>query len=86
MLQRLADILDATVERAAIGETTALGAAYLAGFRRGIYPPPQRFAELWRAGRVFKPGMAPATRAQKIAGWHDAVSRTLTRKHMGAEK
>src|SRR6185437_1235252 len=40
MLQRLADILDVTVERAAIRETTALGAAYLAGLKRGIYPPP----------------------------------------------
>lgn len=79
MLQRLADILDLTVERAAVRETTALGAAYLAGFRQGMYPPPPEFAEMWRAERAFVPGMSPATRAKKIAGWHDAVSRTLTK-------
>ena len=78
LLQRLADILDITVERAAVHETTALGAAYLAGLKRGIYPPPPQFAATWRAEHSFKPGMAPATRANKIAGWRDAVSRTLT--------
>ena len=78
LLQRLADILDVTVERAAVRETTALGAAYLAGFKRGIYPPPSQFAGMWRAERSFAPSMAPAIRADKIAGWHDAVSRTLT--------
>lgn len=86
MLQRLADILDVTVERAAVRETTALGAAYLAGFKHGIYLPPSDFANLWRAERSFTPGMAPATRAEKIAGWHDAVSRTLTKNTTGAKR
>jgi glycerol kinase len=78
MLQRLADILDVTVERAAIRETTALGAAYLAGLKRGIYPPPPQFAGTWRADRTFTPAMAGAVRAHKIAGWREAVSRTLS--------
>ncbi|HEX5282129.1 MAG TPA: glycerol kinase GlpK [Micropepsaceae bacterium] len=81
MLQRLADILDVTVERAAVRETTALGAAYLAGLKQGIYPPPSLFAGTWRAERAFTPNMAPATRKQKIAGWHEAVSRTLTKSN-----
>ena len=80
MLQRLSDILDVTVERAAVRETTALGAAYLAGFKQEIYPPPEQFAQMWRAERAFTPAMAPATRTAKIAGWHDAVSRTLTKR------
>jgi glycerol kinase len=83
MLQRLADILDVTVERAAVRETTALGAAYLAGFKQGIFPPPPDFAEMWRAERAFVPAMAPGIRAGKIAGWHDAVSRTLTKNRTG---
>jgi glycerol kinase len=78
MLQQLADILDVTVERAAIRETTALGAAYLAGLKRGVYPPPAEFARMWRADRTFTPGMPSAVRAKKIAGWHEAVSRTLS--------
>lgn len=52
-LQRLADILDVSVERPAGHETTALGAAYLAGLQRGIYPPPRDFAPMWRAARCF---------------------------------
>ncbi|HUK61403.1 MAG TPA: glycerol kinase GlpK [Stellaceae bacterium] len=78
LLQRLADILDIVVERPIVQETTALGAAYLAGLKSGIYPPPRSFAERWRAERSFTPGMAPAARAAKIAGWRDAVSRTLS--------
>jgi len=86
MLQRLADILDVTVERAAVRETTALGAAYLAGLKHGIYPPPSLFAKMWRAERAFTPGMTPAIRKRKIAGWHDAVSRTLTKGITGGKQ
>jgi glycerol kinase len=86
MLQRLADILDLAVERAAVRETTALGAAYLAGFKHGIYPPPSLFAQMWRAERAFTPDMAPPIREQKIDGWHDAVSRTLTKNTTGGKQ
>jgi glycerol kinase len=60
-------------------ETTAIGAAYLAGYRAGVYQPPEDFAKSWKLDRRFKPRMKEAERAQKVAGWRDAVARTLTR-------
>lgn len=77
-MQRLADILDAPVDRPTIGETTALGAAYLAGLAAGLLPEPERFADRWRLARRFTPNLDSAMRATKIAGWRDAVRRTLT--------
>jgi glycerol kinase len=78
-MQRLADILDAPVDRPAVLETTALGAAYLAGLARGVYPEPVVFAEKWRLERRFTPAMDEPTRRTKLARWKDAVSRTLSR-------
>jgi glycerol kinase len=77
-MQFLADILGAPVDRPKVMETTAVGAAYLAGLGAGIYPPPAEFARLWKLDRRFKPKMDAATRARKLAGWHEAVRRTLT--------
>jgi glycerol kinase len=77
-MQFLADILGAPVDRPSVLETTALGAAYLAGLKAGICPPPDRFAATWKLERRFLPQMDPATRECKYAGWRDAVSRTLT--------
>ena len=54
-MQRLADLLDAPVDRPMIQETTALGAAYLAGLAAGVYPEPSKFADNWRLERRFKP-------------------------------
>ncbi len=79
-MQRLADILAAPVDRPEVMETTALGAAYLAGLDAGVYPEPARFADRWRLERRFTPAMDAATRERKLAGWKDAVSRTLTRR------
>lgn len=79
-MQRLADILDVPVDRPTIVETTALGAAYLAGLQAGFYPQPEQFAAMWALGRRFQPGMADAERARLIASWHDAVRRTLTQQ------
>jgi glycerol kinase len=79
-MQFLADILGAPVDRPTIMETTALGAAYLAGFEAGICPPPERFAAAWKLDRRFAPQMDKETREAKYAGWRDAVSRTLTRR------
>jgi glycerol kinase len=76
-MQRLADLLDAPVDRPVIQETTALGAAYLAGLGAGIYPEPARFADSWRLERRFKPNMSEATRARKLAGWARAVQGVL---------
>jgi len=78
-MQFLADILDAAVDRPKVLETTAIGAAYLAGYRAGVYPPPKDFAKSWKLDRRFKPRMKEAERARKVAGWRDAVARTLTR-------
>ena len=76
-LQFLADILDAPVDRPAVLETTALGAAYLAGFAAGICPPPDEFAAGWRRERRFVPAMDEGTRKRKLAGWQDAVRRVV---------
>jgi glycerol kinase len=78
-MQRLADILDAPVDRPTILETTALGAAWLAGSRAGVWPKQKDFAKGWALDRRFKPKMDAATRRAKLAGWHTAVQRTLTR-------
>ena len=72
-MQRLADLLDAPVDRPVIQETTALGAAYLAGLDAGVYPEPARFADTWRLERRFKPNMSAATRARKLKGWAAAM-------------
>ena len=78
-MQFVADILDAPVDRPAVMETTALGAAYLAGRAAGLCPDLDGFAKTWRLDRRFKPAMPEAERARKWAGWQDAVKRTLTR-------
>ena len=77
-MQRLADILDAPVDRPTILETTALGAAWLAGSRAGVWPKAREFAKSWALDRRFKPAMDEATRKRKLAGWRDAVRRTLS--------
>jgi glycerol kinase len=79
-MQRLADILGSPVDRPEVKETTALGAAYLAGLAAGVYPEPARFADSWRLERRFSPSLDAAQRAAKVAGWRDAVSRTLTKR------
>jgi glycerol kinase len=76
-MQRLADLLDAPVDRPMIQETTALGAAYLAGLSAGVYPEPAKFADNWRLERRFKPAMSAATRERKLAGWARAVKGLL---------
>jgi glycerol kinase len=77
-MQFLADILNAPVDRPAIMETTAVGAAYLAGYACGLYPDFDGFAATWQRNRRFEPGMDAVTRERKWQGWRDAVSRTLT--------
>jgi len=77
-MQRLADILGVPVDRPQVIETTALGAAYLAGLQAGVYPAPQDFAKGWAAERRFEPAMEASVRARKLAGWSDAVARTLS--------
>jgi glycerol kinase len=76
-MQFLADILDAPVDRPTIGETTALGAAWLAGHKAGVWPGAQGFGHLWKLDRGFKPAMAGAERERKYAGWKRAVRAVL---------
>tara|TARA_R110002124_G_scaffold66612_6_gene181297 strand:+ start:4534 stop:6027 length:1494 start_codon:yes stop_codon:yes gene_type:complete len=77
-MQFLADILNAPVDRPTILETTALGAAWLAGHHVGVWGDQAAFAARWRLDRTFEPKMDEAMRARKYAGWKDAVSRTLS--------
>ncbi|MES0055384.1 glycerol kinase GlpK [Mesorhizobium sp. M0078] len=77
-MQRLADILDAPVDRPTILETTALGAAWLAGSKAGVWPKAKDFAKSWALERRFKPDMDATVRSAKLAGWRDAVRRTLS--------
>lgn len=76
-MQFLSDMIDAPVDRPEVLETTALGAAWLAGMRAGVYPGLTEFAAGWALGRRFKPKLAADARAAKYAGWRDAVRRTL---------
>ena len=77
-MQRLADLVGCTVERPQVRETTALGAAYLAGLRAGFFPEPDRFAEHWQLQRRFTPQMDATTREKKLTAWTSAVRRLLS--------
>ncbi len=76
-MQFLADILGAPVDRPMVLETTALGAAYLAGLQAGLLPKPEVFAKSWKRQKRFTPKMDAATRSKKLAGWKEAVRKLL---------
>jgi glycerol kinase len=76
-MQMLADILNAPVDRPNILETTALGAAYLAGLQAGLLPEPAIFAKSWACEKRFTAKMKPALREAKYAGWKQAVRKLL---------
>ncbi|MCW5679756.1 MAG: glycerol kinase GlpK [Xanthobacteraceae bacterium] len=76
-MQRLADLLAAPVDRPAILETTAMGAAYLAGLAAGLLPQPEQFGDSWRLERRFTPRMDAVTRERKFAGWKKSVRSLL---------
>jgi glycerol kinase len=78
-MQFVSDILDVPVDRPTILETTALGAAWLAGWKIGVWPDMKGFSKRWSRDRQFMPSMDPALRKRKLAGWNDAVRRTLSR-------
>ncbi len=77
-MQRLSDLLGAPVDRPTVLETTALGAAYLAGLRVGFYPDPDTFSDLWKRETRFAPSTDDLARDKAYARWKDAVSRTLS--------
>jgi glycerol kinase len=76
-MQFLADILDAPVDRPVVLETTALGAAYLAGLQAGLLPKPEVFAKTWKRQKRFVPKMDAEIRGLKLAGWVEAVRKLL---------
>jgi glycerol kinase len=73
-MQFLADIIGAPVDRPDVLETTALGAAWLAGMRAGVYPDMEGFASGWALERRFEPGMNADLRDEKYAAWKRAVA------------
>jgi glycerol kinase len=79
-MQFLSDIIGAPVDRPKVLETTALGVAWLAGMRAGIYPDQAGFAANWALDRRFDPAMDEAGRERRYLGWQDAIGRTLSRQ------
>jgi glycerol kinase len=77
-MQFLADMLGAPVDRPAGVDTTALGAAWLAGRKAGIYPDAAGFAATWARDHRFDPAMDSATRDAAYARWQRAVTATLS--------
>ena len=77
-MQFLSDILGAPVDRPQVLETTALGAAWLAGQRAGVYPDMQGFAETWALDQTFEPQMSDEERDRKYAAWKRAVKATMS--------
>lgn len=78
-MQFLADILNSPVDRPVVLETTAVGAAYLAGLYEGIFPSPDELDDTWKRDKRFEPTLAKELRTRKYDGWQDAVARTLSR-------
>ncbi len=77
-MQFLSDILGVPVDRPQVQETTALGAAYLAGMHCGLYPGLEGFAETWALDQRFEPVLDEGPRETLYAGWKEAVHRTLS--------
>ncbi|UYG05656.1 glycerol kinase GlpK [Halomonas sp. LR3S48] len=75
LVQFLADMLGVQVDRPTVLETTALGAAYMAGLRFGWYRDLEEIAELWRCERTFTPSMPEDERERLYKGWLEAVGR-----------
>jgi glycerol kinase len=74
----LADILNITVERPVFTETTALGAAFLAGLKVGIFDSLDAIKEVWKVDRSFEPAMAEAERKKLVDDWHACVGKVVT--------
>ncbi|KGJ08656.1 glycerol kinase GlpK [Paracoccus sphaerophysae] len=76
-MQFLADMIGAPVDRPRVTETTALGAAYLAGLAAGLCPDPEQFGQQWTLERRFQPRMPADERESRHARWQRAVAATL---------
>lgn len=78
LMQRLADTVGTPVERPKVTETTALGAAFLAGLHAGLWPSLEALSATWALDRAFQPAEGTASRDRRYAGWQDAVRRVRT--------
>ena len=76
-MQFLSDVIGAAVDRPVVTETTALGAAYLAGLGAGLLPPPEAFAREWALERRFSPRMPDVERGARYGRWRRAVEATI---------
>jgi glycerol kinase len=79
LCQTLADLVEVPIERPRVTETTALGAASLAGLAVGVHPDLDAIRAGWALERRFEPALAPEGVAEALAGWRDAVARTRSR-------
>ncbi len=77
LMQFQADIIDSSVLRPSCVETTAMGAAYLAGLAVGYWKSTEDVIANWSVDREFQPKMDPESRAEELAGWKQAVNSTL---------
>ena len=77
LMQFLSDVLDLPIDRPKVTETTALGAAFLAGLKAGMYANLDEVRGTWQVERHFSPQMESGARKRNIDGWKDAVSRVL---------
>ena len=75
LMQRLADTVGAPVERPRVTETTALGAAFLAGLQAGLWPSLESLSSTWALDRAFRPAEDAPSRDRRYAGWQEAVRR-----------
>ncbi|SNB67147.1 glycerol kinase [Arboricoccus pini] len=83
LCQSLADYCACTIERPAVTETTALGAAFLAGLATGVYETKADIAAIWQRGAQFNPELDTDLRVAHLKGWHDAVSRVRSNSAEG---
>jgi glycerol kinase len=82
LMQFQSDILNLTVERPLILETTALGAAYLAGLSTGFWNSMDEIKDSWKREAVFTPKMSEDVRLKNIKGWKKAVFATMKFKNL----
>jgi len=86
VLQKLADILDCQVHRPAMTETTALGAAYVAGLHTGIFNSLQSISDKWKLDQTWSPEKDSDWRERQYSGWLDAVNRTRVKQSKGSRE
>lgn len=80
LMQFLADVLDVVVERPVVTETSALGAAYLAGLQTGLFDSLSDLSQGWRREKMFTPALEASARQKLVVGWEQAIARVLMKK------